>query len=615
VRHRFTGVLVSALVALVLAAPAAAGGLQPGAHQTLHQRVPVNIVLVGYEGEVNAQRLLAQLAPSYKPVVRYPRFYGLNGRDMGLNYRLDYRVIRTGNAYERSFFGYLRSIGKPEPRTDFQTAYNQQKGNVAFIPANVLAIDAPSVSRWLDGRAGSLGIGEKGYTVYLVNWHGKPGFRYHVYRRADRVDPDTGFNFGLRDSRAMIAWGGQGASRSWFYDLSAGPESWSNNWNVDDADVDGDGLADERMPPVWEYTAGGYKPLWKLSRDLGKVVRYIAVDLLFTSSPLYDPMVTAPGRNGAKAIDVTMFEDDPGASGLRWIDTAFTLRQMRAFEPYYRWKIALRDRALDPGARHAFRVFTGLRTDNRACWTQFGDPFAQLFCYFSENLGRYVPGYPRRDYVGEVFAFNTTDNRMGNQFGLLGFADDNWVDGTQTQLFLFDSPSLRDFGFGFTDTLTHEFGHHLGLSHPHDGYDSASGVDFDPSGPYQFAWTGDESDSVMQYLGVSGGFSRFDKDNMYRWETAGYINLANELLGRINRSGRAGKVRPMITRAHALANQSRAQFQAWHYLAGVTKALAAYDELRAAAARIGVPVDQPVARTLRAAPTAAFEHPVDVIRP
>jgi hypothetical protein len=343
-------------------------------------------------------------------------------------------------------------------------------------------------------------------------------------------------------------------------------------------------------------------------------VRYVAVDMLFTTSPLYDPMVTAPGRNGAKVIDVNLFEDAPGSSGLPWIRAGAALAEWKSFQPYYRWKIALRDRPIDAGARHAFRVFAGLRNDPQACWTGLGDPFAQLFCYFDANLGRYVPAYPRNDYVAEVFAFNTTDSRMGDQQGLLGYADDNWLNGTQTQLFLFDTPGDRAFGFGFTDTLTHEFGHHLGMSHPHDGYDSASGVDFDPSGGFLFAWTGDESDTVMQYLGVSGGFSKFDRDNMYRWETAGYINRANELLGRINASGRSDEVRGAIGRANGLADAARAQFHAWRYLDGVTAALASYDELRAAAVRIGVPVEQPAMRLMRAAPATPFDHPVDPIR-
>ena len=62
----------------------------------------------------------------------------------------------------------------------------------------------------------------------------------------------------------MIAWGGTTADdeenglgalhRVWFHDLSAGPESWTANWNVDDPDLDGNGVEDYRMPATWEYT-------------------------------------------------------------------------------------------------------------------------------------------------------------------------------------------------------------------------------------------------------------------------------------------------------------------------------------------------------------------------
>ncbi len=70
----------------------------------------------------------------------------------------------------------------------------------------------------------------------------------------------------------MIAWGGS-SSRLWFYDLSAGPESWTNNYIVDDKDIDGDGIENYRMPPIWEYAPNGYRRPGALSSDLGKVAR------------------------------------------------------------------------------------------------------------------------------------------------------------------------------------------------------------------------------------------------------------------------------------------------------------------------------------------------------
>ena len=126
--------------------------------------------------------------------------------------------------------------------------------------------------------------------------------------RPDEPDPDTNYNFGtIRGSRKMIAWGGT-SSRSWFYDLSAGPEAWTDNWNVDlDPNLP---TTDYRLPPIWEYDRNGYRDPSELGGDLGLVTRFVGIDLLFTTSPLYDPLVTSPDVGGAKIAHVSMLEDD-----------------------------------------------------------------------------------------------------------------------------------------------------------------------------------------------------------------------------------------------------------------------------------------------------------------
>ena len=47
---------------------------------------------------------------------------------------------------------------------------------------------------------------------------------------------------------------------------------------------------------------------------------------------------------------------------------------------------------------------------------------------------------------------------MGAQFGLLGFADDNWVDGTQSYVFTFDYPPTARSGTGSRPPSVHEVG-------------------------------------------------------------------------------------------------------------------------------------------------------------
>jgi hypothetical protein len=605
-------VVLSAIGLCAPAAASAAGGLDPGGFQKLRQQVPVNVVLVGYDDPNLVAQIRRELPRTYEPVVRFPRFYGLRGRPMGLHYGFRYRFVNAAPAFERQFFSYLSESGRPGPRTDYQQAYNEQRSNVLNVGRRVLYLNGPSVERWLSDHSAAVGVSPRSYTVFLVNWYGKPGFRFHVYERPGGADVDTGVDFNRYDTRKMIAWGGT-SSRTWFHDLSAGPEYWTDNFNVDDPDLDDNGEVDYRMPPIWEYRRGGFRAPGRLGHDLGLIVRYVAIDLLFTTSPLYDPLVTTPGRGGAKVADITMFQDNPAINGLSLVDRGNILGLLRGYQPYYPWKVALRDRQLDRGALHAFRIFTGLWDPGDSCSQRFGTTFAQLYCYFSRNLDKYVPEYPARDYVGELFAFNTTDRRMGEQLGLLGFADDDWRTGRQTLIFAFDSPFTIDIGYGFSSTIVHEYGHHVGASHPHDGWDSERGIDFGPEDEFYFAWAGDESDSLMSYTALSPDFSTFDRDNMYRWETAGYINRANALLGRILDDPDAGEVAGLVARAERLAMRARGAFDRWAYLDAVSTAYASYNALRLAADRVGVRADEAAVEALTT--QDARPAPIDVPKP
>ena len=599
-RSRPLAFLGSGAMALLLAAPAARAAearrfaaLAPGQFQVQAQRVPIRVVLVGFGEEVDTSAIAESLPATYKPVVRYPLFYGRTGRDLGLEYQFHYRFERRSGAYASRLFAYLRGAGTPGPITAFQEAYNEQGNGVPGqrrplreVRGPILYIDAARAEKWLvdhDPEAA-----DPGYTLYFINWYGHPDFQFHVYTKTDEPDPDTGYNFGAaRATRQMISWGGT-HSRNWFYDFSAGPESWGGSYNINDADLDGDGSADYRIPPAWEYDAAGYRGPERLSHDIGLVARFVAIDLLFTTSPLYDPLVSAPEPGGRKVAHVAMLENEPGVSGLDWFQGALAERAWRAFQPYYPWKVAVTDTdSADAGAKNALAIFSG----NKAaadCWTARGDTFAQLFCYFDANLRRYIPEYGARDHVGEVFSYSTSGDSLGSLFGLLGFADDNWEDGTQTYEFVFGSAAYRELGYGLSSTVIHEFGHHLGLSHPHDGYDSESAADYDAAGQTYFAWLGDESDTVMHYLSLTTGFGRHNQDNMYRWETAGYLNWANAVAGDLLASPEAPRATAALLAADHKARLAKDAFEAWRYLEGATSAREAYVTLKQAADSLGV---------------------------
>jgi hypothetical protein len=567
-------------------------GLNPGTAETFTQDTPINLVFVGYDtGDIDEDALLSVLPASYTPVVRYSQFYGTPGHDVGLGFDFDYRVTYATPRFEHRFFKHLAQIGTPIPATIYQQAYNDQVTNVLDVDPEVLDIDGPAAEKWLASRAHSmLGIDTKrGYTVFFVNWHGRDDFRFHVYSKGDSPDPDTGHAFGDQDARKMIAWGGS-HGRTWFVDLSAGPEAWTDNWAVDVADVDGDGLDDYRMPPIWEYVAGGNRDPSALSTDLGFLTRFVAIDLLFTPSPLYDPMVTAPGFRGKKVAHTEMFEDDPSENAAGFLDPDFVRARLAELEPYHGWEATLDDNdPIDADAQRALRIFAGLDSTTD-CWTEYGDPFYQLGCYFQNNLARYIEPRDPADYVAEVFAFNTTDDNLGYQFGLLGFADDNQLDGTQTHVYEFGSPIYREFGYGFTATTVHELGHHFGLSHPHDGYDAEYGWDFGPGGDLHFAWLGNEAESVMHYLSTSNRFGQFNEDTIQRAHMAGYLNRANQLAADVLASEHphALQAQWFIARANIRAAGARLAFADWKYEAAAREARRAYTDVLRAAVLVGV---------------------------
>ena len=206
----------------------------------------------------------------------------------------------------------------------FQALYNAQNGAVDVV--NNHFIDAPTVEQYLAGNPPA-GVNTSDYTVYFINWYGRADFKFHVYTRIGSPDPDTGYDFGLiRESRKIIAWGGtppaggDAIKRVWFYDFSAGPESWNGNFNFADADIDGDGVLDYRIPASWDYgQGGGYRPFDDLTGDAAKLMRYVAINLLFTTSPLYKPAISPPELPGKIQLDVNFYQGDPTSDAKTFI--------------------------------------------------------------------------------------------------------------------------------------------------------------------------------------------------------------------------------------------------------------------------------------------------------
>lgn len=618
----------SILVALMLAVlplgatPAGAAptydALNPGGVTTFSEQVDVTIVYVGM-GDPSAD-VARQLPATGSPVIRFRAFYGLPS-DLGIRYRYTYQHVVPTEKWTSDFYGELDRLAGAHESRETLTLYQKWYSDPANQAHSLRTLDE-SKNQWIEASKveqylalhAPTGVDTSKPTIYFIDRSIADGWYPHVYVKTDEPDPDTGYNFGLvRSSRKLTAWGGttpddqQGGlgslHRVWFYDLSAGPDGWQDGWNVDDADVDGDGTPDYRIPPAWHYVNGtykhpGYPTPASLGTDLGKVARYVGIDLLFTSSPLYPPYYTADRIPETVNLDINTVEGWNGVdAGTRYISDELFLAKEQALPTGYTI-------SLDHSTPVPFK------DDVKNCYLQwivnvlcYNDrvqyaPFADLFLNASLRSASFLD----RDADYEAGLMNYaigTKPKDGN--GLLGFADDNWLDGTQSGVFSFVNPGAVSIGYGMTTTLIHEYGHHSSMSHPHDGYDAEAAADdtagspgpdgvtgdFGPGGATYFAWLGDFSNSMMSYIDLNWDFSQFDRDNSARHHAAGFALVANRIAAQIVAKGGGGTA---LATANGLLAAAQDAFADHDYPTALANAETAYRGLLAWADSNGVAV-------------------------
>ncbi len=69
----------------------------------------------------------------------------------------------------------------------------------------------------------------------------------------------------------------------------------------------------------------------------------------------------------------------------------------------------------------------------------------------------------------------------------------------------------------------------MGMSHPHDGYDSATARTTARPTSSTSPGAGDETNSMMSYIDLNWDFSQFDRDNHWRTTAASYLTSANAI--------------------------------------------------------------------------------------
>ena len=597
--------------------------LQPGQFLEIEQNLQVNILFVGYGGVANVNQTILRswLPASYSSINRAPSYFQ---RELsGNRFTFSYNIVSSNASFDDAFFGYLSSIAVPKPRTDYQDRYNQQQCRRLNIGQNY-EIDSILAEKWLAENADSmLGVNTSQYTVIFVNWYGRPDFKFHVYTNTRERDIDLGTDLSQQFFSHTIGGGGTPAGdpetplgslrRVWFYDLSAGPEYNTANWLLMRGDVDGDGLRDWRMPPIWEYgNSSCYRPFNTLSSDHGRLVRYVAINQLFTTSPLYRVSLSPPKLPSAVQFDVNIYEGNPERNGGNLFTPAVATSKLSSLQPFNQFSTEVTHLPFDGEAKRAFECnyFNVNCFGNRYPGNLF---FGSLFIYHDDHILQFLEG--DADYEIPAFAYLTSDDYANGFFG--GAAISDYRTGTQAYImdmlpeFYFD-----DVGIGLTTNLLHEAGHHLGLSHPHDGYDSEQDIITEPSGSLFFIWAGDSSSTAMSYNAVNADFSQFDRDNMARFFTAAYINHSNSILARILASPRSNEVSDLLVNADNQATNALSAYQNMDYAQAVVFAKGVYVQILSAAAAITVPIEKPSwqADHRATSPNEMFHGAVDDIR-
>lgn len=619
--------LAAGLALLVMPASAAAAPalpplehLTPGEHADLHQPVPVTVVFVGIEPgdgttEIDAERLLAPQLESNRVVDRTTRFYEREGTyehqrledsGIGLTYDYDYHTVFADQVFEDAFFSHLAAIalGPIPGGTVFQQFYSASPLAAQPIPASYL-IDATAAEHWLAANAGPmLGVDTSRPTVFFVNWFGRSDFRFHTYAFLG-TRPGEPFPLGFTHVGQMVAWGGSPPdapygglgrlARVWFYDLSAGPDLATNNFLLEEADFTGDGVPEERIPPIWEYgTTHWFRPFDDLTDDLAKVLRFVAVDELFGSTPIYDPALSEPLLADRVELDLNLFAGRPGhdpLSGLRLTEVEEILERL---DPGRSFPVDLEVRPLDGTVSNVYDCHQTAFTDTpQSCYGNRvrlagGDPFWDLDLYFGDHRNDYLDG---TRYELPLAVFDVPDDRVAPG-GLAGFASSRppnlsgW-----TYAWLFDR--LAADLASKTGLVAHESGHHLGLSHVHDTYDPALDAELGSAagGPFNFLRIGFESHTGMSYLHNTNEFGQFDRDHMARWQVAAHLDSSNRILGDVIASGRAGHAASLLPAADAKAGEAIAHLHAWELAAARGAAAETYALVLDAAARAGVRVE------------------------
>ena len=450
-----------------------------------------------------------------------------NWLETGVTFSLSYEFVFTQPGFKQDLVTYLREI--EETKTDvnrwfYYWEYDEkaEMWTEKFYTTDYVTYDAEKVENWLfEHRDAYGGFPENGWTflvMYLpelpsltydqfktyVRYNSEPeGVKPHYYSISP-VDVDRGFRLRYRDF--MIGYGGH--RRLWFLDLSAGPTWWS--WNDFPLQIV---LEDQSIH--LDSPAGRQ---W-LTQYLADYTRELTYNIIVPEF-IYDPIYTRKYVFRVFVLDHRTAEEKTAVTIEDTIRPGLIKSAFEDLVPYATVNVTV-----DFTDTDKYPELANLLDANR----RFLETFAYknivyetfeyiderpIYKYLQDNLGQFVPQVSRNEYefTVPIFAFALSGDAHfgGSEKWYVGWDMDRTYEGIAQGDLVMIGMSHTDFqwgdyaeqpgkGIGLTNTVIHEAGHIIGLSHPHN-----------------YGSIGDFTVSVMGYFTNDYVFGQHDKDALQR---------------------------------------------------------------------------------------------------
>ena len=651
--------------------------LAPGTDLRIQQDVDVNVVLVGFGSLADAPTVQA-LLEAFAPFNGVPKANGAGKTFLGQRFDFRYHVTASPAWFDDLLFPLLRQTAVPQPPipifqglppmpiTPAQAVYNFCNLDPAFDPTLGCSFDpaAPRVNKRMitqnylldaafvekvlsQSLPDLLGVDVTKPTVVVMNWFGRPDYVDHIYLDVSEPDPETGAPRGFFVANELGGYGGTSNTdpetcqgdcifhRLWFYDFSAGPMLRAGGYDLVaqtprffGAPDFGQPFASSRFHHTADYGSQVYQPASDLVGDVFAVAGFVYVSQIAYAGPIYPPGLTPPTLPHRLVLDINRWNWS-GQSFAGQLDVPRLISKMSALPYQIAAEVTEQPDSPDSNLGRVWQcslTSIGGITSGQSCFgNRTGYAFGDIVTYFTNHQNQYLTG--ARDYEVPIFQFNVPpplqqlwigisfSNYLGVPFTPV-FVPEN------VQNFVFTSltPSLNATN-GHGEILAHEVGHHLGLSHPFNGYlcisDTCGLGDFFPFGQNAATWfaqAGEYVTGLMSYVRINNDYSRFELDNMQRYLTWEYLDVSNFIVAQIAKSPRADAVAAAVTQADAQAGAALAAYRSYDYAGAVQQASAAYDGLVAAAAQININLAPEAYQAVRRNPADFNQAMRDFIR-